>query len=230
MATGLVIHISSGEDKHTEILTAERIRIGKSDQCDLRLRGSDLPAISGADDVVLEVSRTSGLYRVTDFDPLLDITHNGNPIVEQSEIKDGDEVRIHPSNLALQFFPIRSLPAVVPATQHETHVASFIEQAAVESAATARRDDAKVFLREFTRELVREVNTTTKLITLAIALALVGGTLYLGFAMFKEVQTSRRVIDDQRVQLNLMKDQVDKTNGALKDLVTSNNKIRDSIS
>src|SRR6202011_1048832 len=156
-------------------------RIGKSDQCDLRLRASDLPAISGAGEVVLEVGRDSGVYRVTDFDPLLEITHNGKPVAEQTEIKDGDEVRIHPSKLVLQFFPIRSLPAVVPAEQHETLVAPFIEQAAIESAATARRDDAKVFLREFTRELVREVNTTTKLITLAIALALVGGILYIGF-------------------------------------------------
>ena len=89
MANGLVIHISAGEDKHTEILTAEHILIGKSDQCDLRLRASDLPAVSGAGDVVLEVGRSSGLYLVTDFDPLLGITHNGKPIAQHSEIKDG---------------------------------------------------------------------------------------------------------------------------------------------
>ena len=28
MASGLVIHVSSGEDKHTEVLTDEHIRIG----------------------------------------------------------------------------------------------------------------------------------------------------------------------------------------------------------
>ena len=230
MATGLVIHISSGEDKHTEILTTEQIRIGRSDQCDLRLRTSDLPAISGSGEVVLEVSRASGLYRVIDFDPLLEITHNANAIVKQSEIKDGDEVRINRSNLALQFFPIRSLPAVVPTTAHETHVAPFIEQAAIESAATARRDDAKVFLREFTRELVREVNTTTKLITLAMAVALVGGVLYIGFALFKEIQTARRVAEAQRAQLALMKEQVARTNQQLSDITRSNNEIRNSLS
>ena len=230
MATGLVIHISTGEDKHTEILTAEHICIGKSDQCDLRLRASDLPAISGSGDVVLEVGRSSGLYRVTDFDPLLEITHNGEPIAQQSEIKDGDEVRIHQSDLSLQFFPIRSLPAVIPTAQHETHVAPFIEQAAIESAATARRDDAKVFLREFTRELVREVNVTTKLITLAIAVALVGGILYIGFALFKEIQTARRVADEQRAQVALMKEQVGKMSQQLTDTTRSNNEIRNSLS
>jgi len=211
-------------------MTDEDIRIGKSELCDLRLRASDLPSISGSGDVVLEVSRASGLYRVTDFDPLLEITHNGEPITAQAEIKDGDEVRIHPTNLTLQFFPIRSLPAVIPASQHETHVAPFIEQAAIESAATARRDDAKVFLREFTRELVREVNTTTKLITFAIALALVGGILYIGFALFKEVQTGRRVAEQQRAQLDQMREQVAKTNQQLSEITRSNNAIRDSLS
>ena len=230
MATGLVIHISSGDDKHTEILTGEHIRIGKSDLCDLRLRASDLPAISGSGDVVLEVSRAGGLYRVSDFDPLLELTHNGKPIAEQAEIRDGDEVQIHPSSLALQFFPIRSLPAVVPAAAHETHVAPFIEQAAIESSATARRDDAKVFLREFTRELVREVNTSTKLIALAIAVALVGGILYIGFALFKEIQTSRRAAEAQRAQLAQMREQVAKTNQQLTDITRSNDAIRNSLS
>src|SRR2546425_7494778 len=228
MATGLVIHISSGEDKHTEILTDKLIRIGRTEDCNLQLRASHLP--SRGSEVVLELRRSNGLYRVTNFDQTIEITHNGKPLESDAEVKDGDEVRFHPSDLALQFFPIRSLPAVVPASQHEPHVAPFIEQAAIESAATARRDDAKVFLREFTRELVREINPSTKLITLAIALALVGGVLYIGFSMFKELQRSRRLIDDQRAQVTQMRDQVSKTNQTLTDISRSNKEIRDSLS
>lgn len=230
MATGLVIHISSGEDKHTEVLTDERIRIGSGDDCDLRLRMSDLPKRPDPNGVVLSLARSNGNYRITDFDSSLELSHNGQPLAADAIIADGDEVRIHPSNLALQFFPIRSLPAVVSPSVHETHVAPFIEQAAIESAATARRDDAKVFLREFTRELVREIKPSTKLITLGIALALVGGTLYIGFALFKEIQTNRRVIDDQRGQMGQMKEQVGKTNKQLTELVSSNNKIQASLS
>src|SRR5437660_3942569 len=230
MATGLVIHISAGKDKHTEVLTDEHIRIGSRDDCDLRLRMSFLPKSTAADGVVLELARTNGYYRVVGFDESLALTQNGSPLETNAEIKDGDEVAIQGSDLALQFFPIRSLPAVVSAPAHETHVAPFIEQAAIESAATARRDDAKVFLREFTRELVKEINPSTKLITLAIALALVGGILYIGFSMFKEMQRSRRIIDDQRVQLTSMKDQVLKTNDSLSNLDRSNKEIRDSLS
>ena len=230
MATGLVIHISSGDDKHTEVLTGERIRIGNCEDCDLRLRASALPKRPDSDGLVLELAGRNGSYRVAGFDPELQLSLNGEPLETDVRIKDGDELRIADSNLALQFFPLRALPAVVPDSARETHVAPFIEAAAIESAATARRDDAKVFLREFTRELVREINPSTKLITLAIALALVGGVLYIGFSMFKEMQRSRRLIDDQRAQLTSMKDQVSKTNDTLNDLGRSNKEIRDSLS
>jgi serine protease Do len=230
MATGLVIHISSGEDKHTEILTDEQIRIGRTEECDLRLRASDLPRVSESNAIVIELSRTNGFYRVTDFDRSLAITCNGKPLEREREIKDGDEVRIRDSDLTLQFYPIRSLPAVVPAAQHEPHVAPFIEQAAIESAATARRDDAKVFLREFTRELVREINASTKLIALAIALILVGGILYIGFGLYREIQTSRRVIDDQRKQLADMERALSNATTQITQIDRSNKDIRNSLS
>ena len=229
MATGLVIHISSGEDRHTEILTDDNIRIGTNEGCDLRLRSSSLPKTAG-DAVLLEMARSNGAYRVTNFNESLPVTLNGDPVNTGAEIRDGDELRVGDSELILHFYPVRALPAVIPATTKETHVAPFIEAAAIESAATARRDDAKVFLREFTRELVSEINPSTKLITLAIAIALVGGVLYLGFAMYKELQRSRRLIDDQRAQLGAMQDQVKKTNAQIGDLGRSTKELQDSLS
>src|SRR6266480_2295334 len=229
MATGLVIHISAGDDRHTEILTDEQVRIGTSDNCDLRLRASSLPK-KVSSGVVLQLARSNGSYHVAELDSALGLTKNGEPLEAGTAINDGDEVRIEQSEIALQFFPVRSLPAVIPSTSRETHVAPFIEAAAIESAATARRDDAKVFLREFTRELVREINISTKLITMAIAIALVGGVLYIGFSMFKELQRSRGLIDDQRAGMKLMQDQVSKTNEQLSDLGRSNKEIRDSLS
>jgi S1-C subfamily serine protease len=230
MASGLVIHISSGKDRHTEVFTDEHIRIGSHDDCDLRLRPSSLPKTTAPNGIVLELARSNGYYRVIGFDESLALTRNSRPLETNDEIQDGDEVGILESGLTLQFFPIRSLPAVINQPVHESHVAPFIEQAAIESAATARRDDAKVFLREFTRELVKEINPSTKLITLAMAVALIGGVLYIGFSMFKEMQRSRRLIDDQRAQLTSMKDQVLKTNDTLSNLDRSNKEIRDSLS
>jgi len=230
MATGLVIHISSGEDRHTEILTDENLRIGTIEGCDLRLRLSGLPK-DAANSVLLELARTNGgPYHIVSFNEALPLTLNGERLQNGEEIRDGDELRVDGSDLLVHFFPLRALPAVIPPATRETHVAPFIEAAAIESAATARRDDAKVFLREFTRELVREINPSTKLVTLAIAIALVGGVLYLGFAMYKELQRSRRLIDDQRAQLGQMRDQVTKTNTQLGDLGRSTKELQDSLS
>jgi serine protease Do len=230
IATGLVIHISSGTDKHTQVLTDEHVRIGSCDDCAVRLSSSTLPKGSDENSAVLELERRNGSYLVTTFDKSLDLKLNGKNLESNAEIEDGDELRIADSHLLLTFYPIRSLPAVVGTSAHEAHVAPFIEQAALESAATTRRDDAKVFLREFTRELVKEINPSTKLITLAIAVALVGGTLYIGFSMFKELQRTRRLIDDQRAQLAQAKDQASKMNQTLTDIGRSNKEIRDSLS
>src|ERR1044072_2519056 len=50
MATGLVIHISSGTDKHTQVLTDEHVRIGTGNDCGVRLRSSSLPKRADEED------------------------------------------------------------------------------------------------------------------------------------------------------------------------------------
>ncbi len=227
MASGLVIHIAAGEDKHTEVLSHERIRIGAGENCDLRLRVSTLPV--SADGTLLELSRTNGHYRVSKFDPTIDITHNGEPLTTGAKITDGDEVRVEETNLALQFFPVRSLPMVI-GQRRESQVAPFIENAAIESAATARRDDAKVFLREFTRELVREIKTSTKLSILAITVALVGGVLYLGFAAYKEIQQTRRINEQLNARQEQLTRDMNKTSAEINKVNETNEGIRDSLS
>lgn len=222
MANGLVIHVVAGLDKHTEVLTGDRIRIGSSEACELRLPDSALPS----NNPILELAKTNGYYRIKSYDSTLGITHNGEPVTSNSRLNDGDEVRVGSSNVLLTFFPVGGLPAIIPGPRPETHVAPFIEAAALESAATARRDDAKVFLREFTRELVREISLTTKLITLLIVVALAGGGLYLGFAMYREIQTSRRIIDEQNKQMKEMQQNSKELSSQINQL---NNKNEDFV-
>jgi S1-C subfamily serine protease len=230
MSNGLVIHIVAGADKHTEVLSHERIRIGTGEHCDLRLRASLLPPSSTKSGALLELARTNGYYRVTDFDTSLEISYNGEPLAAGTKIDDGDEVRVDHSNLLLTFFPVGGLPALVPGPRVDTHVAPFIEHAAIESAATARRDDAKVFLREFTRELVREINFSTKLVTLAIAMALVGGILYIGFSLYKEVKRSRDLIAAQNQELERMRADVSGTRQDIKNVDNSTKVLQESLS
>jgi len=60
--------------------------------------------------------------------------------------------------------------------------------------------------------------------------ALIGGLLYIGFAMYKELQFSRRLINDQKVQLGTMQEQVKHTNQQLEEIDRSNQSIITSIS
>src|SRR4029078_12991815 len=93
MSTGLVIHISSGDDRHTEILSDDSVRIGAAESCDLRLGSSSLPK-TAANTVLLKLSRKNGSYLVTGFDPAQALTLNGEPVDSGNEIRDGDELRI----------------------------------------------------------------------------------------------------------------------------------------
>jgi S1-C subfamily serine protease len=213
MASGLVIHIVSGDDRHTEVLMQERIRIGFGADCDLRLRGSARPVGAENADVVLELGRGANHYRIKGYDSAMGLTLNGEPVELNARIKDGDELLLNGSGLGLQFFPVRALPAVV--NQNESMTTPFSTSEALELGDRPRRDDAKVFIRELTRELIREINPSTKIITLLIMGILVGGILYIGFSIFREMRTLRRTSDNQRSEAVGIKDALDK---AIKDL------------
>ena len=174
---GLVIHISSLNDRSTEVVMRDRITIGVSEECDVKIRLSE-PVAARTNGAVIELARTNGVYRIAAYDSNLDVTLNSRPIKSNKAIDDGDEIWIGPSGPSIHFFPIQATAALVPGRRDGAHVAPFIEQAAMEASATSRRDDAKIFLREFTRELVREINPSTKIIAFAILIALVLGSLY----------------------------------------------------
>ena len=227
MANGLVIHVEVGPERHTEVVARERIRIGAGADCDLRFQPELLPEAPG---LLLELAAANGHYRVVDFDRALALTHNDRPLKVGREIADGDQVRLSTSDFMLQFFPLSAPPALVPERTRDVHVAPFIEDAAIEAAATARRDDAKVFLREFTRELLREINISTKIIILLFSLVLVGGSLYLGFAFYKELQQSRRQIEAQNQQIGRLNEQISDSQEQFKQVDRSNKDIIYSLS
>src|SRR5437867_3605108 len=226
---GLVIHISSLNDRSTEVVMRERIRIGACDECDVKIR---LPQTTAAqtNGPVIELARLNGIYRISSFDPALEVKLNGRPIKPNRGIYDGDEIWIGPSGPSIHFFPIAASAALVPGRRGSAHVAPFIEQAAMEASATSRRDDAKIFLREFTRELVREINPSTKIITFAILIVAVLGALYIGFGLFNEVRRTRRANDELRAQTAAAIDQVARTNQKLTQLDQSNKEVIRSLS
>src|SRR5947209_232501 len=199
---------------------SERVRIGVGDDCEVKIRLQQ--AVTQPENgVAIEVERQNGTYRIVAFDPVLEVKLNGRSIKPNKSISDGDEIWIGPSGPSIHFFPIEATTALVPGKRDGAHVAPFIEQAAMEASATARRDDAKIFLREFTRELIREINPSTKIITFAIIIFGVVGALYIGFAQFSEARRNRRVIAEQQTQLVGQREQLQHANDQLTEVVKS---------
>ena len=207
----------------------DRITIGAAEECDVKIRMTEAAAAK-ATGPVIELVRTNGVYRIASYDSNLEVTLNGRPIRSNKAIDDGDEIWIGPSGPSIHFFPIQATAALVPGRRGGAHVAPFIEQAAMEASASSRRDDAKIFLREFTRELVREINPSTKIIAFAILILLVAGSLYIGFGLVSELRRTRRINDDLRAQTEAAKAELERTNKQLKVLGESNNNIIRSLS
>lgn len=225
MAGGLVVHISNGQERHTEVLSQERVLIGPGEGCHIRL-GSDLLSDSS---VMLELTRQNGNFRVQEFDPEIGITLNGRPLARGAKIDDGDELRFAAFDVSMQFFPVGNLPAVTT-TGRRASVAPFIEQAAIEAAATARRDDAKVFLREFTRELLREINWSTKIGAFLCVAILIGGLFYIGNAVYHELRRSRDLINKQNEQNEKLQRQLEQVGVQFGEVDQRNREIINSLS
>src|SRR2546425_10176010 len=228
-SNGLIIHVSSFNDRSTEVVTHDRIRVGTTDDCEVKIRLSQDPAIP-TNGPALELVRSNGIYRIESFNPGLEVKLNGRPIKANKGIYDGDEIWIGPSGPSIHFFPIESTAALVPGRRDGAHVAPFIEQAAMEASATSRRDDAKIFLREFTRELIREINPSTKIITFAIIIITLSAALYIGFAQVKEAIRNRRIIAEQQTQMIQQQQQLQHANDQLTEVVKSNKKVLDTLS
>lgn len=225
MAGGLVVHISTGQERHTEVLSQERVLIGPGEGCHIRL-GSDLLSDTS---VMLELTRQNGHFRVQEFDPEIGITLNGSPVARGAKVDEGDELRFLAFDVRMQFFPVGNLPAVT-ATNRRASVAPFIEQAAIEAAATARRDDAKVFLREFSRELMREIKWSTKIGVFLCVAILIGGVFYLGNAVYQEMKRGRELIDKQNEQLAAQQRQLELVGAQFGAVDQRNREIINSLS
>src|SRR5258706_1930516 len=222
---GLVIHVSSLNDRSTEVVIGELLPSGACEDCELKIR---LPQGAATAGPVIELTRKNGIYRIGSIDPNLEVKLNGRSIKPDKGIHDGDEIWIGPSGPSIHFFPIASTSALVPG-RRDAHVARFIVQAAMEASATARRDDAKIFLREFTRELVREINPSTKIMAFAMLILAVVGALYIGFAQFNEARRGRRTIAEQQAQLVAQQQQLQRANDQLGKVIESTNRIQNTI-
>ena len=171
MAVGIIIHITVGTEKRTEFFSQERIRVGSDEISDLQIH---TPKASDSG-MWFDLENADGAYRIIDFDESLELKINDKPMRRFIAITDGDVIAVDGSDISFSFFSLETKSSLITTNREQPHIAQFIEEAALESASSAKRDDAKAFLREFTRELAREISVTTKLITLVLTLGFITG-------------------------------------------------------
>ncbi|MGC2234909.1 MAG: trypsin-like peptidase domain-containing protein [Pyrinomonadaceae bacterium] len=225
MAAGIIIHVSVGKEKRTEYFSDDFIRIGSNDNNDLQIHTDKIDS----NDVWLEFELTEDVYRVINFKQSLNFTLNGKPLRHYSAVKDGDKIEIPANDISFRFFSLASKSALIT-TKREPHLAKFIEEAALESAATPKRDDAKIFLREFVRELSREIRWSTKLIVLILAIGFIGGILYLGFAFNRQLRENREQAGKQNEIISKLEEKLGQTSGQISELDKNNKVFRDIVS
>src|SRR4051812_41488927 len=129
MASGIIIHVTVGKEKVTEFFSEERIRIGSDDTNDLQIRTDKLIE----DGNWLELEREAGVYRVIDFKSGLDFTINGEKLLKNAPIEDGDAISINGTEIGMSFFALTSKSSLITTNREQRHI-QFIEEAAIGSA------------------------------------------------------------------------------------------------
>ena len=226
MAVGIIIHISVGSEKRTEFFSEDRLSIGSDENCDLQIHTQQFESPG----MWVELENTDGVFRITKFNPALTFTINEKPIRRFIAISDGDVLKIEKTDISFSFYSLTEKPSLITTNRDSPHIAQFIEEAALESAISPKRDDAKTFLREFTRELAREISWTTKLITLVLTIGFLSGVLYLGFAVSRELKESREVAERQAGVIERLERKLGETSDQLGELDKTNKDIIKTVS
>jgi S1-C subfamily serine protease len=230
MSSGIIIHVTVGSEKRTEFFSEERIRLGSDETSDLQIHTSQLPAATAAaEGAWVELERDENLYRIIKFSESIKLLHNGQPIRRFRALQDGDTISIDSTGISFSFFTLAAKSAMI-STNRETHVAPFIEEAALGAAVSPKRDDAKAFLREFVRELSREISWTTKIVLLLLAISFITGILYLGNAVNNELRVSREQSEKQGEIIRKLEERLGQTSQQLGELDKTNKDIIKTVS
>ncbi len=226
MAVGIIIHITVGTEKRTEFFSQERIRIGSDETADLQIYTPD----SNENGIWFELESTDGTYRIVEFAQGLNLQINQSPIRRFIAVTDGDVIEVPDSDIAFAFFSLETKSSLIRTNREQPQISRFIEEAALESASTGKRDDAKAFLREFVRELSREISLTSKLIALVLVIAFITGVLYIGFAVNNELRQSRKQSEQQSAIITKLEERLGQTSDQIGELDKTNKDLMKQVS
>lgn len=221
MSVGIVIHISAGDEKRTEIFSEPRLTIGSDESCDLEVRTPKIETTG----VWLKLENSDDIYRILDFDEAIGLTVNYLPIRRYIAISDGDTINVGETGISFTFYSIARKPSLISTRRADARIAPFISEAALDAAATPERDDAKAFLREFSRELMREISWTTKAIALVLTIGFLSGILYIGYSVNSEIKQNSDVVQQQKEVIEKLQNELGLTSENIAELNQRNKEL-----
>ena len=225
MAVGIIIHVSIGKEKRSEFFREENIRIGSTEACELQIHTSKLKK----EGVWLEIELEDGVYRILNFDEDLGFKVNDAKLNRYVEIGDGDIFSIDSTEISFSFFHLSTESSLIT-TNRDSQVAQFIEEAAIGAASTEKRDDAKAFLREFSRELLKEISWSSKAIAIVLIGGLLSGLFYLGYGLYRDSVINGQLVKEQNATIKKLNEAVKGTNARLEELDKSNKEVQEIVS
>ncbi|MFN6963156.1 MAG: trypsin-like peptidase domain-containing protein [Pyrinomonadaceae bacterium] len=227
MTSGIIIHITVGPEKRTEFFSDERIRIGSDESADLQIHSRMVDSTAG---LWLELENSDGVYRIVEFDPSLDLQINGKKLRRFVAVTDGNTISIPNTEISFSFFSLSTRSALITTNREPFQIAPFIEEAALEARQSPKRDDAKAFLREFTRELLREISWTTKAIVFVLLAAFIYGALYVGYSVSRELKQSRETTEAQSQVIRQLEKRLGDTTDQIGQLEKTNTDLIKTVS
>ncbi len=222
----IIIHVSVGAEKRTEFFSENRIKIGVDETCDLQIHSAQ----TDIEGTWLEFNLTGNNYQVTKIKPNLSFLINRKPLQLNDILADGDSISLQGTSISFSFFSLEQTKSALITTKREPHTVQFIEHAALEAGASTKRDDAKVFLREFFRELYREISLISKLIVATVLIGLISGIFYTGFAIYRELQKTRQESENQSAVIQKLEEKLTENNDQLGKLDKTNQDIIKTVS
>ena len=207
MAKGLVVNVVAEAERYTEVFSHEQIRIGAGADCDLLITHPDFRNFG----LVLLIQRVNGAYEAQLCNKNLRLTHNDEPLESWATISDGDIIALPEASFTLHFFPLSGIALA-------NTKGPFALSGHIPSLDKARSDEAKAFLREFTRELLREISPLAKILTVIVLAAIFGSLGYLLYSFNRELKRSQGAAETAQQEAKGLRDEIKAMNDKLESI------------
>ena len=219
----LVIRLAGIRHPETKVFHQADISIGTAPNCDLRIDADEVAFPENA--VLLAVSLSSGIYRVTALDPHAGVTRHGELVAVGDPIYDGDTFYFGDTGIRLRIFALTERMELVESLQVGTAVLAHARHANLTSTVDAsgrpvaapRTDIALVFVKQLLRELVNEIPRKVLYVTIGVIALIIGTIVYVNTLSFLEGRRNNReiarlsqTVGDVHAQMNRMSDDVQK--------------------